>query len=105
MGGKKLAKQLYQKQTKSATKKFGKKIVGKKFEKSFFIFARMSYQKNGGINRAKQFFQKHKNSATKKCKEKNRRKKVRKSDFIFARMSNQKWAENTRGTIFPETQE
>ena len=47
-GGKKPAKQLFQKHTNSATKKVGKQIVGKKFEKAFFIFARISYQKNGG---------------------------------------------------------
>ena len=47
-GGKKLAKQLFQKHPNSATKKVGKQIVGKKFEKAFFIFARISYQKNGG---------------------------------------------------------
>ena len=42
------------------------KIFGKKCEKAFFLFARMSYQKKRGEKRAKQLFQKHTYSATKK---------------------------------------
>ena len=42
MGGKKLAKQFFQKLTNSASKKIWGKNVGKKCEKRFFIFTRTS---------------------------------------------------------------
>ena len=40
--GEKRAKQFFQKHTNSASKKCWEKIVGKKYEKSFFIFTRIS---------------------------------------------------------------
>ena len=65
-------------------KNVGKKIVGKKWEKRFFLFTRISWPKNGGWGkRAKQFFQKHTNSASKKCWEINRRKKCEKR-FLYS---------------------
>ena len=73
--GEKCGKQSFQKHTYTATKKVGKKIVGKKYEKSFFIFARLLWPKYEGKKRAKQFFQKHTNSATKKVGKKRWKKK------------------------------
>ena len=58
MGGEKRSKQFFQKHTNSASKNVGEKIVGKKWEKRFFIFTQISLRKNGGEKRAKQFFQK-----------------------------------------------
>ena len=106
MVGKKRAKQFFLKQTNSATKKVGKKIVGKKFQKAFFIFARISYQKNGWKKPAKQFFLKHTNSAPKKVGEKIVGKKCERAFFIFAQFSVTKiWEEKTWQTIVPETHE
>ena len=56
MGGKKLAKQLFQKHTNNVTKKVPKKIVGKKFEKVFFIFARIPRPKNWGEKKRETIF-------------------------------------------------
>ena len=47
MGGGKCAKQIFQKHMNSATKKCWEKIVGKKCDKSFFIFTRISCSKKG----------------------------------------------------------
>jgi len=71
MGGKKRAKQFFQKHTNSARKKVGKKIVGKSAKNIFLYSHEYRDQKMGGKKRAKQFFQKHTNSASKKCWEKN----------------------------------
>ena len=67
MGGKKLAKQFFQKHTNSASKKFWEKNRRKKVRKSFFYIHSNIVNKIWGEKRAKQFFQKHTNSATKKC--------------------------------------
>jgi len=48
MGGTKRAKQFFQQHTNSASKKCWEKIIGKKCEKRFFIFTRISRPKNGG---------------------------------------------------------
>jgi len=62
-------------------KNVGKKIVGKKGEKTIFIFTRISWPIKGGKTREINF-QKHTNSAIKNVK-KNRRKKGRKNVFYF----------------------
>ena len=59
----------------------------------------------GGKKRAKQFFQKHTNSANKKCWLKNRRKKFEKRFTFSHEYRELKMGEETRETIFPETQE
>ena len=87
MGGKKPAKQFFQKHKNSARKKCWEKIVGKKCEKRFFIFTRKSWTKNGGKKLAKQFFQEHTNSSRKKFWGINRRKDGRKFFFIYTRIS------------------
>ena len=46
-GGGKCAKQIFQKHMNSATKKCWEKIVGRKCDKSFFIFTRISCSKKG----------------------------------------------------------
>jgi len=82
-------------------KNVGEKIDGKKCEKAFFIFARISYQKNGGKKPAKQFFKKHTNTATKKVGKKIVGKKVRKRVFYIRTITETKiWGEKTRETIF-----
>ena len=48
IGGTKRAKEFFQKHTNSASKNVGKNIVGKKCEKRFFMFPRISWPKNGG---------------------------------------------------------
>jgi len=81
MGGKKRAKQFFQKQTNRATKKCWEKIEAKKCEKTFFLFTRIRVQKMGGKNARNNFSRNFTNSASKKCEEKIRRKKVRKKVF------------------------
>ena len=61
----------------------GKKSSEKSAKKTFFIFTRISWPKNGGKKRAKQVFQKHTNSASKKCEKKDRREKGRINFFYF----------------------
>ena len=71
MGGKKRAKQFFQKHTNIVNKKWGKNRR-KKVRKTFFLYSHeFRDQKMGGEKSAKQFFQKHTNSASKKCWEKN----------------------------------
>ena len=74
-GGKKRAKQFFQKHKNSAIKKCREKIVGKSAKNVFLYSHEYRDQKMGGTKRAKQFFQKHTNSARKKCLEKIVRKK------------------------------
>jgi len=78
----KRAKQFFQKHTNSATKKCWEKIVGKKCEKAFFIFARISWPKNWGKETRDKFFQKHTNSGNKKFWKKIVGKKLEKAFFI-----------------------
>jgi len=75
MGGKKRAKQFFQKHTNSASKNVAKKIIGKKSEKRFLYLLEYHDQKMAGKKGAEQFFQKQKNSASKKFWEINSRKK------------------------------
>ena len=82
MGGKN-ARNNFSRKTRIVREKNGKKIVGKKCEKCFFIFIRISWPKDRGKKGAKKFFQKHTNSASIKCWEKNLRKKVRKTFFYI----------------------
>ena len=70
MGGNKHAKQFLQEHTNSASKKVGKKIVGKSAKNVFLYSHEYRAEKMGGKKRAKQFFQKHSNKANKKCREK-----------------------------------
>ena len=65
MGGKN-PRNNFSRNMNSATKKVGKKIVGKMFEKAFLYSHEYSTKKMGGEKPAKQFFQKHTNIATKK---------------------------------------
>ena len=69
-GGKKLAKQFFQKHTNSASKKCLEKNVRKIVQKRFLYSHEYHDQKIGGIKRAKQFFRKHTNSASKNVEEK-----------------------------------
>jgi len=82
MGGKKAGNNFSRNAQIVRTKIVGKKTVGEKCEKAFFIFERIPCSKMGGEKRAKQFFHKHWNSATKKWG-KNRLKKVRNSVFYI----------------------
>ena len=86
-------------------KNFGKKIVSKKCENTFFIFTRISCPKNRGKKRAKQFFQKHTKSASKKFWEKYRLKKVRKHVFCFhTKIVTKKWGgKNARNNFSRNT--
>ena len=105
-GGKKRAKQFFQKHKNSTNKICWEKIVGKKWENVFLYSHEYRDQEMGEKKRAKQFFQKHTNSASKKCWGKNRRKKVRKAFFyIHTYIVTKKWGGKTRETIFPETQD
>jgi len=77
MGGKKRAKQFFQKHTNMATKKCWEKNRRKKVRKNvFYIHTNIMTKIWGGGKPAKQFFQKHTNSASTKCREKNRPKKL-----------------------------
>jgi len=83
-GGKKRAKQFFQKHKNSAIKKCWEKNRRKKVRKNFFLYSHENRdQKMGGTKRVNQFFQEHTNSASKKCWEKNRRKKVRNTFFYI----------------------
>jgi len=68
-GGKKHAKQFFQKHTNSARKIcWGKKSLEKSAKTRFLYSHEYRDQKIGGKKeRAKQFFQKHTNSSSKKC--------------------------------------
>ena len=88
MGGKKRAKQFFQKHKFSASKKCWEKIVRKKCEKCFFLNSQeYRDQKRGGTKCARQFFQKHTISANKKYLEKIVEKKCEKRFFVFTRIS------------------
>ena len=67
IGGKKRAKQFFQKHTNSASKKRWGKNRRKKVRKKFLYIHTNIVTKKWGEKRAKQFFQKHTNSASKKC--------------------------------------
>ena len=84
MGGKKLAKQFFQKNSNNASKKCWEKIVGKKWEKRFFYIHTNIVTTKWGENDWK-FFQKHTNSASKKFWGKNCRKKVQKNVCLYKR--------------------
>jgi len=97
MGGKNGRNNFSRKKRIVRAKNVGKKIVGKKCEKRFFIFTRISLTKNWEKKCAKYFFQKDTNSASKKCWEKYHRKKVRKKFFyIHTNIVNKKWGGNKR---------
>ena len=85
MGGIKRAKNFFQKQTNSASKKCWGKNRRKKCEKRFFIFTEISLPKNGGKKR-ETIFPEKKNSAIKKCWEKIDGKMCEKRFFIFTRI-------------------
>ena len=98
MGGKKRAKQLFQKHTNSASKKCWGKNRRKKVRKTFFyIHTNTVNEKWGGEKSAKQFFQKHTNNASKKCWEKNCRKKCEKR-FLYSHEYREKncWGKKAR---------
>ena len=82
MGGKKRAKQFFQKQTNSASKKCGEKIVGKKCEKRFLYAHKYRYQKMVGKKRAKQFFRNTRIVRTKNVGEKSSEKSTK--NFFFS---------------------
>jgi len=82
------------------------KIVGKKCEKTFFIFTSISLPKNGGKKRSKQFFQKIMNSAIKKCWKKIFGKNCKKIVFhINTKIVTKKGGGKTREIILPATPE
>ena len=85
MGGKKRAKQFFQKHKISAIKKCSEKNRRKKVRKTFFCIHTNIVTKKWGGKRAKQFFQKHTNSAIKKWEKTSERSS--KNDFIFIRIS------------------
>ena len=66
MGGKKRAKQFFQKHSNNAGKILRKKSSEKSARNIFLYSHEYRDQKMAGKKRAKQFFQKHKNSACKK---------------------------------------
>jgi len=106
MGGKKFAKQFFQKQTNSASKKCWEKNCRKKVRKTFFYIHTNTVTKKWGRKKsAKQFFQKHTKSSSKKCWGKNRRKEVRKTFCLYSHEYRYQKGGKTRETIFPETQE
>ena len=83
MGGKKRAKQLFQKHTHSASKNCWGKNHRKKVRKTFFYIHTNTVTEKWGGKSAKQFFQKHTNNASKKFWEK----KVSKSEktrFLYS---------------------
>ena len=83
----------------------GKKIVGKKGEKTFLYSRKYRDTKKVWEKRAKQVFQKHPNSACKKCWEKNLRNKGQKRFLYSNGYRDQKMGEKTHETICPETHE
>ena len=83
----------------------GRKIVGKKGEKTFSYSHEYRDTKRGGGNLAKQVFQKHTNSASKKCWEKVRLEKGRKHVFYIHTNIVTKKGGKTRETILPATTE
>jgi len=87
MGGKKRAKQFFQKHTNRASKKCWEKNRFKKVRKHVFYIHTNIVTKKWGEKRAKQYFQKHTNSASKKVKEKNRFKNSKNTFFIFTIIS------------------
>ena len=70
MGGKKRAKQFFQKHKIVVAKNVGKKSSEKSAKNVFLYSHEYRDPKMWGKKRAKQFFQKHTNSASKKCWEK-----------------------------------
>jgi len=88
----------------SARKKCWKKIVGKKCEKRFFIFTRITYQKMDGKNARNNF-----SGNTRIVRAKNGEKIVGKSAknffYIHSNIVTKKWGEKMRETIFPQTHE
>ena len=62
-----VTKQWWEKNSRNnfSSKNVGKNIVAKKWEKTFFIFTRISWPKNGEKKSAKQFFQKRTNGSGK----------------------------------------
>ena len=102
MGGKKRAKQFFQKHTNSACKKMlGKKSSEKSAKKVFLYSHENRDQKMGGGKRAKQFFKKHTNSAKQKILGKKLSENVRKTFFyIHTNIVNKKWGEQNARNNF-----
>ena len=86
--------------------KLRKNIVSKKCDNSFFIFTRISWPKNRGINAQNNFSRNTRIVRAKNVGKKIVGKKCEKRFFIITRIS---WPKNggkqTRETIFPETHE
>ena len=78
MGGKKSAKQFFQKHTNSANKKCWEKIVVIKCENRFLYSHECRDQKIWGKKHAKQFLQKRRKCASKKCWKKSTEKSAKK---------------------------
>ena len=106
MGGKKRAKQFFQKHTNSTCKKCWGKNRRKKVRKTFFLYSHEYRDRKMGWKKARNNFSR--NTLIVRAKnvgEKNCRKKVRKRFFIFNEYRDQKMGGKTRETIFPETHE
>ena len=85
-------------------------MLGKKsFEKSaknvFFLFKRISLQKNAGKKTRETIFQKHTNSASKKCGKKSSGKRAKKRFLFSHEYRDTKRGRKTREISFPETHE
>jgi len=85
MGGKKPAKQIFQKHTNSATKKVGKKSSEKSSKKRFYIRT-ITVFKNGGKNALNIFSTNKRIVRPKNVGEKIAGKKCEKASFIFAQL-------------------
>ena len=90
MGGKKRAKQFFQKHRYSASKKCCEKNRRKEVRKTFLYLLEYHDQKMAEKKRAKQFFQKHRYSASKKCCEKIVGKKCKNVFYIDANIVTKK---------------
>jgi len=101
MGGKKSAKQFFQKHTNSADKKCWVKIAVKKCEKKFFIFKLMSLPKNGGKKRAKHFSINARKVRTKNVGKKIVVKSAKKVFYIHTNVVTKKMGEKNVLNIFP----
>jgi len=91
-GGKKRAKQFFQKHTNGAIKKCWEKTTANICEQTFFLKSHKHRYQKMGEKRAKQFFQKHTNMLEQKCWEKICRKNFRKKFLYSLEYHDQKMA-------------
>jgi len=104
MGGKKRAKQFFQKHTISACKKW-EKIVGKKCENRFLYSHEYRDQKMRGKNARNNFFTSTRIVQAKNVGKKSSGKGGENVFYTHMNIVTKRWRKKTRETISPETHE